>query len=93
MFSYKMCVHPAPLFLIVIIGPFKRWGISFTTFHLPSARGHRYIIVFIEYFTNSMEAMHISANDSETTYLFLFNQVITRFRVSRDISSNHGSHF
>ena len=32
-------------------------------------------------------------NDGETTALFLFNQVIARFGIPREIVTDHGSHF
>jgi transposase InsO family protein len=31
--------------------------------------------------------------DGETTTLFFFNRIIARFGVSREIVTNHGSHF
>jgi hypothetical protein len=63
------------------------------TCHPVSSRGHRYIIVVIDYFTKWEEAMPTFANDGETTTLFMFNQVIARFRVPREIVTDHGSHF
>jgi hypothetical protein len=33
------------------------------------------------------------ANDSETTALFIFYNVITRFNVRREIITNHGTNF
>ena len=32
-------------------------------------------------------------NDSETTALFMFNHIITRFGVPQSIVTDHGSHF
>jgi transposase InsO family protein len=32
-------------------------------------------------------------DDGETTSLFLFNQIIARFSVPREIVTDHGSHF
>ena len=50
-FTRKMGAHPAPLFSVVTVGPFTKWGIDFTTCNLPSVANHRYIIVAIDYFT------------------------------------------
>jgi len=47
-FSRKMRAHPAPIFLIIIVGSFTKWGIDYTTYNPPSARGHRYIIVAVD---------------------------------------------
>jgi hypothetical protein len=92
-FSWKMHVQPAMLFPVIIIGPFKKWGIDFNTFHLPSDRGHHYILVAINYFMRWVEAMPTFVNDGETKKLFLFNQVIARFRVPREIATDHGIQF
>eukprot|EP00253_Pinus_taeda_P033829 PITA_33829 len=69
-----MRAHPAPLFPVVTVGPFTKWGIDFTTCNPPSASNHRYIIVAVDYFTKWAEAMPTYKNDSDTTTLFLFNQ-------------------
>ena len=59
----------------------------------PLARGHHYIIVAVDYFTKWVEAMATFKDDGETTTLFLFNQIIARFSISKEIVTNHGSHF
>jgi hypothetical protein len=92
-FSRKMHMHPACFFLVITVGLFTKWGIDFTTCHPPLARGNRYIIMVIDYFMKWVEAMPTFVNDGETTTLFLFNQVITRFGVLREIVTDHGSHF
>jgi hypothetical protein len=75
-FSKKMCAHPAPLHPIMSVGPFAKWGIDFTTCKPPSATGHNYIIVVVDYFTKWEEAMPTYANDAKTTTLFMFNHII-----------------
>jgi transposase InsO family protein len=88
-----MRTHIAPMFLVIIVGPFTKWGIDYTTCNPPSTRGHRYIIIAVDYFTKWVESMLTFKDDGETTSLFLFNQIITRFNVSREIVTDHGSHF
>jgi hypothetical protein len=92
-FSRKMRAHPAPMFPIITVGPFTKWGIDYTTCNPPSARGLRYIIVAVDYFTKWVEAMPTFKDDGETVALFLFNQIIAQFGVPREIVTNHGSHF
>jgi hypothetical protein len=92
-FSQKMRVHPTPMFPIITIGPFTKWGIDYTTCNPPSSRWHRYIIVVVDYFTKCVEAMPMFKDDGETVALFLFNQIIARFGILRNIFTNHGSHF
>lgn len=82
-FTNNMCAHPAPLFPVIAVGPFSRWGINFTTCTPTSAEGHRYIIVGVDYFTKWVEAMPTIKNDSKMTTIFIFDQIITRFRVPR----------
>jgi hypothetical protein len=88
-----MRANHAPMFLIIIVGPFTKWGIDYDTCKPPSTRGHYYIIVALDYFMKRVEAMPTFKDDSETTTLFLFNQIIARFGVPREIVTNHGSHF
>jgi transposase InsO family protein len=40
-----------------------------------------------------VEAMPTFKYDGETTTLFLFNQIIERFGILREIVTNHGNHF
>eukprot|EP00253_Pinus_taeda_P019291 PITA_19291 len=74
-FTRKMRAHLDPLFPVVTVGPFTKWGIDFTTCNPPSAANHKYIIVAVDYFTKWAEAMPTYNNDSDTATLFLFNQV------------------
>jgi hypothetical protein len=92
-FSQKMRAHPAPMFPVITVGPFTKWGIDYTTCNPPSAKGHRYIIVAVDYFTKWVEAMPMFKYDGKTGALFLFNQIIARFDVPREIVTDHGSHF
>jgi hypothetical protein len=92
-FSQKMRAHPTPMFSVITFGPFTKWGIDYTTCNPPSARGHRYIIIFVDYFTKWVKAMPMFKDDGETVDLFLFNHIIARFDVPREIVTNHGSHF
>jgi hypothetical protein len=71
-FSRKMWAHPAPMFHVIVVGPFTKWGIDFTTCHPTLARGHRYIIVAVDYFTKWVEAMPTFSNDGEMTDAFHF---------------------
>jgi hypothetical protein len=92
-FSQKMREHPATMFPVITVSPFTKWGIDYTTCNPPSARGHRYIIVAVEYFTKWVKDMPKFKDDGETAALFLFNQIIARFDIPREIVTDHGSHF
>jgi hypothetical protein len=88
-----MRAHPTPMFPVITIGPFTKWGIDYTTCNPPSAKGHCYIIVAVDYLTKWVKAMPKLNNDGEKTTLFLFNQIIARFDIPKEIVTNHGSHF
>jgi hypothetical protein len=92
-FSQKMRAHHAPMFHVIDVGLFTKWGIEFTTCHPASPRGHCYIIVEIDYFTKWVEAMPMFNNDGETMTLFIFNQIVARFGIPKQIVTDHGSHF
>jgi transposase InsO family protein len=55
--------------------------------------GHHYIIVVVDYFPKWVEAMPTFNNDDKTSTLFIFNQIIARFDIPKEIVTNHGSHF
>jgi transposase InsO family protein len=78
---------------LLSVGPFTKWGIDFTTCHPASARGHHYIIVAVDYFTKWVKAMSTFNNDRETVSLFIFNQIVARFGIPKEIVTDHGSHF
>jgi hypothetical protein len=92
-FSWKRRAHPAPMFPVITVGSFTKWGIDYTTCHPPSAKGHHYIIVAIEYFTKWVEAMPMFKDDGEKKTLLLFNKIIERFVVLKEFVIDHGSHF
>eukprot|EP00253_Pinus_taeda_P011946 PITA_11946 len=92
-FDSKTRRPPAPLQPVVVVGPFAKWYIYFMTCNPTSARGHGYIIFVIDYFTKWAEAMPTLNNSGETTALFFFNHVVSRFGVPHAIVTNHGSHF
>jgi hypothetical protein len=92
-FSWKMRAHATPMLPIITVGPFTKWGIDYTTCNPQSTRGHSYIIVVVDYFIKWVEAMPTFKYDGETTTLFLFNQIIARFGIPREIVTDRGSHF
>ena len=61
--------------------------------NLVSARGNHHIIVAIEYLMKWVEAMPIVKSDGETTAHFIFNQIITRFGILKELVTDHGRHF
>ena len=58
-----------------------------------SAGGHHHIIVVVDYFMKWVEAMLTVKSDGETATYFVFNQIITRFGIPKELVNDHGSHF
>ena len=84
--------HPAPLFPVILVGPFMKWGIDYVTYNPASTRGHKYIIVVVDYFTKWEEVIPTFKVDGENAAFFVFNQIIARFGIPKVIVTNHGSH-
>jgi hypothetical protein len=92
-YSNKIRSYPSPLYHVVSIGPFSKWGIDFMTSNPHSDGGHGYIIVDLDYFTKWVEAMPTFDNTGKTTTLFIFNHIFTRFGVPQAIITDRGTHF
>jgi len=84
---------PAPLHPVITVGPFTKWGIDHMTCNPRSVRGHGHMIVVIDYFMKWAKAMPTLSNDGKKMTQFLFNHVISRFKVPQAIIIDHGSHF
>ena len=93
LYTRKMRSHPAPLFPVISVGPFMKWGIDYLTCNPVFAGGHKHIIVVIDYFMKWEEAMPTYKADGETTIFFDFNQIIARFDIPKEIVTDHASHF
>ena len=70
-----------------------KWGIDYVKCNPVSARWHKHIIVAVDYFTKWAEAMPTCKADGETAAFFVFNQIIARFGIPKEIVIDHGSHF
>ena len=58
-----------------------------------SAGGHHHIIVVVDYFMKWVEAMPMIKSNNETPVHFVFNHIITRFGIPRELVTDHGRHF
>ena len=55
--------------------------------------GHHHIIVVVDYFMKWEEAMPTVKSYGETVMHFIFNQIITRFGILKDLVTDHGRNF
>ena len=58
-----------------------------------SAGGHHHIIVVVDYFTKWANDMPTIKSDSETFVHLIFNQIITRFDIPKELVTDHGRNF
>ena len=52
--------------------------------------GHHHIIVAVVYFTKWAEAMPMVKSDGEIAAHFVFNQIITRFGILKELVTDNG---
>ena len=88
-----MWSHPTPLFPFIIVDPFTKWGIDYVTCNPVLAGGHKNIIVAVDYFTKWVEVIPTYKDARETVVFFIFNQIIARFGIPKEIVTGDGSHF
>ena len=62
-------------------------------FKQSSTGGHHHFIVVMDYFTKWVEDMPTIKYDGETVVHFMFNHIITRFGIPRELVTDHGRHF
>ena len=58
-----------------------------------SIEGRNHIIVVVDYFTKWAEAVPTIKFDGQMVAHFVFNRIITRFGILKELVTNHGKHF
>lgn len=66
-------MHPAPLHLVIVAGPFSKWGIDFVHCSPTSAGGHCCTIVAVDYITKWDEDMPTFVEGGKTVTLFIMD--------------------
>jgi IS30 family transposase len=82
-----------PLQSQVVIEPFDKWSLYFVGPINPSSKKKKYILVCIDYVTKWVEAKSFPIASEQSMVDFLFNDIITRFGVPREIVTNQGTQF
>jgi hypothetical protein len=93
MFAQKMHLHPSPLHPVITVDPFTKWGVDFMDCIPTLDGGNQHIILAMDYFTKWVESMPTVKSDGKMTTFFVFNQIISQFRIPEEIVTDHGSHF
>ena len=84
--------HEMPLQGILVVQLFDVWGIYFMG-PFSSSFGNLYILLAVDYVSKWVEVAAFPKNDAITVVGFLQRNILSRFRASRTIISNGGSHF
>ena len=90
--AYQGCGRRAkpPLQPIAVGAPFERVGVDIL--EMPrTLRGHRYVVVFVEYLTKWVEAYAVEDQTSETLARLLVDRVVCRHGVPAELLSDRGS--
>ena len=83
-----------PLTPIVPLAVFEKWNIDFVDLiNLISAQRNKYIILAIDYATKWVKARPTRKNDTATTTIFLFEDIMMWFGHPLKIVSDRGTHF
>ena len=77
---------------ILVVEIFDVWGIDFMGL-LPPSFGHEYILVAVDYVSKWIEAIATWTNDHKIIIKFVRKNIFSRFRCSKAIISDRGSHF
>ena len=80
-----------PFTFILEVEIFDVWGIDFMG-PFPSSRGHKYILVAVDYVSKWVEAIASPTNDSRVVAKLFRKIIFPRFGVPRVLISDNGSH-
>ena len=61
-----MWSDPTPLFPVIVVGPFTKWGVDYMMCNLVLTGGHKYIIIILDYFMKWVEEIPTFKADGET---------------------------
>jgi IS30 family transposase len=82
-------LHP-----IVKPWPFRGWGLDFIgEVHLASSKGHRFVLVTMDYFTKWTEAVPLWRMTHQEVIRFLQEHIIHQFRIPQTLTTDQGASF
>jgi hypothetical protein len=71
--------------------PFRGWGLDFISeIHPGSSKGHRFILVAIDYFTKCTEEVPLRNMTHREEISFVQEHIIYRFGVSQTLTTDQG---
>jgi hypothetical protein len=74
--------------------PFRGWGLDFIgEIHPGSSKGHRFILVAMDYFTNWTEVVPLRNMTHREVISFVQEHIIYRFELPQTLATDQGSSF
>jgi hypothetical protein len=84
-----LMMHP-----IIKPWPFKGWGLDFIgQIHPPSSKGHRFVLVAMDYFTKWTEAVPLKNMTHKEVIEFITEHIIHRFGIPQTLMTDQGTSF
>ena len=81
-----------PLHSIPVGGPFHRVAVDVLQLPL-TARGNRYVVVFVDYFTKWPEAFALADQKMETVAKLFMKQIVCQHSIPEELLSDRGANF
>jgi hypothetical protein len=79
---------------IIKAWPFRGWGLDFIgKIHLPSTKGHCFVIVATDYFTKLTEAIPLKNMTHKEVIGFITEHIIHRFGIPQTLTMDQGTSF
>jgi hypothetical protein len=82
------------LHLIIKPWPFRGWGLDFVReIHPSSSKGHRFVLVAVDYFTKWTEAVPLKNMTLKEVISFMLEHIMYRFGLSQTLTIDQGAAF
>jgi transposase InsO family protein len=74
--------------------PFWGWGLDFVgEVHPSSSKGHRFVLVAIDYFTKWIEAVPLKNMSHKEVISFVLEHIVDRFGLPQTLTTDQGAAF
>ena len=84
----------ALLYPIIKLWPFRGWLLDFIgQINPPSSKGHRFVLVAMDYFTKWTEAVLLKNMTHREVIEFITEHIIHRFGIPQTLTTDQGSSF
>ena len=93
-YGHSQHVRAADLHSIVKPWPFRGWALDLTgKIHSPSSKGHKYILVAVDYFTKWVKVIPLKEVTQTEIIDFIEEHIVHKFGISQTLTTNWGTMF